>query len=502
MNEATQHSKNLLLDGKSGPWEMVIGIEVHAQISSRSKLFSSAATNFGGAPNSQVSNIDAAFPGMLPVINKECVRQAIRTGLALEAVINPVSVFARKNYFYPDLPQGYQISQFDQPIVGNGHVMIDLEARGEAISEDTQKRKIRIERLHLEQDAGKSLHDQHPDLSFIDLNRAGVALMEIVSFPDIRSADEAAAYVGKLRTILRHIGASDGNMAEGSMRADINLSLRRPGGELGTRTEVKNVNSLRFIRQAVETEARRQMQILDDGGTIHQETRLYDPAKGETRSMRSKEDAHDYRYFPDPDLLPLILSEEEIEDARKSLPELPDQMKDRLVADHGLQAYDASVIVSERETADYFTAALATGANPRTLASWLTVELFGRLTKSGTNLAECKVSPKQLGQLVSLIESGDISGKMAKDIFDDMVETGNDPAQIIDQRGLRQMNDETELSTIIDKIMTDNAEQVEKYRSGKTGLKGWFVGQVMKETRGQANPAAVNRLLEERLNES
>ena len=498
MADTAVQPESLYLEGKSGPWEMVIGIEVHAQISSRSKLFSSAATDFGGAPNSQVSNIDAAFPGMLPVINKECVRQAIRTGLALEAVINPVSVFARKNYFYPDLPQGYQISQFDQPIVGNGHVMIELESKGEEV----EKRKIRIERLHLEQDAGKSLHDQHPDLSFIDLNRAGVALMEIVSFPDIRSGEEAAAYVGKLRTILRHIGTSDGNMAEGSMRADINLSLRRPGGELGTRAEVKNVNSLRFIRQAVETEARRQMQILDEGGTIHQETRLYDPAKGETRSMRSKEDAHDYRYFPDPDLLPLVLTTKEIEDARQSLPELPDQMKDRLVAEHGLQAYDASVIVSERETADYFTAALATKANPRTLASWLTVELFGRLTKSGTNLAECKVSPNQLGQLVRLIESGDISGKMAKDIFDDMVETGEDPGQIIDRRGLRQMNDETELSTIIDKIMTDNSQQVEKYRSGKTGLKGWFVGQVMKETRGQANPAAVNRLLEERLNES
>lgn len=484
-------NKNLI-QGKTGLWEIVIGIEVHAQISSRSKLFSSAPTEFGGEPNSQVSFVDAAFPGMLPVVNQECVRQAIRTGLALNATINPVSVFARKNYFYADLPQGYQISQFDQPIVGNGAIEIDLE--------DGSQKTVRVERLHLEQDAGKSLHDQSPNLSFIDLNRSGVALMEIVSFPDIRSGDEAAAYVGKIRSILRYIGACDGNMAEGSMRADINLSLRRVGEKLGTRAEIKNVNSLRFIRQAVDVESKRQLDLLEAGETIVQETRLFDPVKGETRSMRSKEDAHDYRYFPDPDLLPLVLTQAEIEAARKSLPELPDAKKNRLIQDMGLSPYEAGVLTAEQETAIFYEQALAIGMDAKMVANWLTVELFGRLSKASQNLSDTKITPQGLGELVKLVKSGDISGKMAKEIFDIMFETGDAPSSIIEERGMKQVSDEGALSAIVDKLIADNAGQVAAYKSGKTGLMGWFVGQVMKETKGQANPAMVNNLLNKHLN--
>ena len=484
---------DLLIKGKTGMWEMVIGIEVHAQISSNAKLFSSAPTQFGAEPNAQVSLVDAAFPGMLPVVNGECVRHAIRTGLALNAKINKQSVFARKNYFYPDLPQGYQISQFEEPIVGNGQIEIDLK--------DGVTKTIRIERLHLEQDAGKSLHDQSPELSFIDLNRSGVALMEIVSFPDIRSAEEAAAYVGKLRSILRYIGACDGNMAEGSMRADINLSLHRPDEPFGTRAEIKNVNSLRFIRQAVEAEAKRQLEILEEGGTIRQETRLFDPNQGITRAMRSKEDAHDYRYFPDPDLLPLILTEDEIKQAGANLPELPDARKHRFIDQLGLSAYEAGVLTQERETADYFEQALGgdDAIDPKQVANWLSVELFGRMAKAGQTLATTKVTPAAIGDLVKRIQSKEISGKMAKDIFDQMFENGEMPEKIIESQGLKQISDEGALSEIIDALLADNAGQVEAYRNGKTGLMGWFVGQVMKATKGQANPQLVNQLLKERL---
>ncbi|MFK7866772.1 MAG: Asp-tRNA(Asn)/Glu-tRNA(Gln) amidotransferase subunit GatB [Alphaproteobacteria bacterium] len=484
------NDKNLI-QGKTGLWEMVIGIEVHAQISSSSKLFSPAPTQFGAAPNHQVNFVDAAMPGMLPVLNKECVHQAIKTGLALNAAINTRSVFARKNYFYPDLPQGYQISQFDEPIVGNGQIDIDLE--------DGSVKTIRIERLHLEQDAGKSLHDQSPDLSFIDLNRSGVALMEIVSFPDIRSAEEAAAYVGKLRTILRYINACDGNMAEGSMRADVNLSLHRPGTPLGTRAEIKNVNSLRFIRQAIEVESKRQLALLEAGEEIPQETRLFDPAKGVTRSMRSKEDAHDYRYFPDPDLLPLILTQSDIDAARDELPELPDQKKQRFMREMGLNLYEAGIVTAERETAEYYEKALESKADPKQVCNWLIGELFGRLSKNNESLATTKITPDALGKLVALIDSGDISGKMAKDVFDKMFDTGDDPQTIVDASGLKQISDAGALTTMVDQLIADNQGQANAYRGGKTGLMGWFVGQIMKQTKGQANPAMVSQLLKERL---
>lgn len=479
------------IHGKTGPWEMVIGIEVHAQISSQAKLFSGASTEFGATPNAQVSFIDAGFPGMLPVVNQECVRQAIRSGLSFGSMINRRSVFARKNYFYPDLPQGYQISQFEEPIVSGGSIEIDLE--------DGSQKIIRIERLHIEQDAGKSLHDQHPSLSFIDLNRSGVALMEIVSRPDIRSAEQAAAYVGKLRNLLRYIGACDGNMAEGSLRADVNLSLHRPGTPFGTRAEIKNVNSLRFIRQAVEVEAARQLAILEDGGTIIQETRLFDPGQGATRSMRSKEDAHDYRYFPDPDLLPLRLSEEEIAEAKASLPELPDDLRQRLMKEDGLGRFEASLIVTEIETSRYYQQARQGGVNPKTLANWLVGELFGRLAKLNQDLTDCRVPPQHLAELVKLIDGGSLSGKMGKDILDEMVETGERAASIVERKGLKQINDEGELEAVIDQLLADNEGQVEQFRQGKTGLMGWFVGQVMKLTKGQANPAAVNKLLASKL---
>lgn len=482
-----------IIKGETGDWEIVMGLEVHAQITSKSKLFSGAATNFGGDPNEQVSLVDAAMPGMLPVLNAECVRQGVRTGLALKAKINKRSVFARKNYFYADLPQGYQISQYEEPVVGEGEVQIDLA--------DGTSKSIGIERLHLEQDAGKSLHDQHPSKSYIDLNRSGVALMEIVSKPDMRSADEATAYVNKLRSIVRYIGSCDGNMAEGSMRADVNISVRKAGEPLGTRTELKNLNSVRFIRQAIEIEAKRQVKVIEGGGEIVQETRLFDPTKGETRSMRSKEDAHDYRYFPDPDLLPLELEDAFIDECLKSLPELPDEKKARFMADYGLGAYDAGVLVADQETAAYFEEAAKAAGDAKLAANWITVELFGRLNKAGTDLGDSPISAKQIGELIGLIKDDTISGKIAKDVFDEMFETSKDPGAIVEEKGLKQITDTGAIESIVDDIIANNEGQVSAYRGGKTGLLGWFVGQVMKQTQGKANPGVVNKLLKDKLDQ-
>jgi aspartyl-tRNA(Asn)/glutamyl-tRNA(Gln) amidotransferase subunit B len=480
-----------LVQGKTGDWEVVIGIEIHAQVTTQAKLFSGAPTTFGAEANSQVSLVDAAMPGMLPVINAEAVRQAVRTGLALNSRINRHSVFARKNYFYPDLPQGYQISQYEQPIVGEGEIEIDLE--------DGTTRAIGVERLHLEQDAGKSIHDQVPEKSLIDLNRAGVALMEIVSKPDIRSGDEASAYVGKVRSILRYIGSCDGNMQEGSMRADINISVRKPGDDLGTRAEVKNVNSLRFIRQAVEVEVKRQIRLIEGGGTVVQETRLFDPNKGETRSMRTKEDAHDYRYFPDPDLLPVVFGEDFVADCQATLPELPDVKKRRFVEELGLSPYDAGVLSAEREMAEYFEAASQACGDAKLASNWVTVELFGRLNKAGLGISDSKVSAQALGGLLTLIKDGSISGKIAKDVFDEMFETGGDAAEIVESKGLKQISDTGALEAIIDTLIAENPSQVEGYRGGNVKLIGWFVGQVMKQTQGQANPGMVNQLLKAKL---
>lgn len=480
-----------LVQGKTGDWEVVIGIEIHAQVTTQAKLFSGAPTTFGAEANSQVSLIDAAMPGMLPVINAEAVRQAVRTGLALNSRINRHSVFARKNYFYPDLPQGYQISQYEQPIVGEGEIEIDLE--------DGTTRAIGVERLHLEQDAGKSIHDQVPEKSLIDLNRAGVALMEIVSKPDIRSGDEASAYVGKVRSILRYIGSCDGNMQEGSMRADINISVRKPGDDLGTRAEVKNVNSLRFIRQAVEVEVKRQIRLIEGGGTVVQETRLFDPNKGETRSMRTKEDAHDYRYFPDPDLLPVVFGEDFVAECQATLPELPDVKKRRFVEELGLSPYDAGVLSAEREMAEYFEAASQACGDAKLASNWVTVELFGRLNKAGLGISDSKVSAQALGGLLTLIKDGSISGKIAKDVFDEMFETGGDAAEIVESKGLKQISDTGALEAIIDTLIAENPSQVEGYRGGNVKLIGWFVGQVMKQTQGQANPGMVNQLLKAKL---
>ena len=479
-----------LVEGLTGEWEVVIGLEVHAQVSSNAKLFSGAPTAFGADPNANVSLVDAAMPGMLPVINQECVRQAIRTGLGLKAEINLVSVFDRKNYFYADLPQGYQISQFKQPIVGEGMLRLDMP--------DGTIREIGIERLHLEQDAGKSMHDQHPSKSYIDLNRTGVALMEIVSRPDMRSAAEAAAYVRKLRSILRYLGTCDGNMEEGSLRADVNVSVRRPGDPLGTRTETKNLNSLRFIQQAIDYEVARQIEIIEDGGEIDQETRLFDTATGMTRAMRSKEDAHDYRYFPDPDLLPLVIAQAEVDELSAALPELPDQIRDRLTGEYGLSAYDAAVITEERETAAYYEAASA-GRDRKLVANWMTVELFGALNKSGQTLADCKVTPAALGGLVGLIEDGTISGKIAKDVFATMFETGKDAAAIVEAQGLKQVSDSGAIEAMIDEVIAANEDKVAEYRGGKDKLFGFFVGQVMKASKGQANPGMVNQLLRAKL---
>ena len=479
-----------LVAGRTGDWEVVIGLEVHAQVSSSAKLFSGAPTKFGAEPNQNVSLVDAAMPGMLPVINKECVNQAVRTGLGLKAEINLFSVFDRKNYFYADLPQGYQISQFKQPIVGEGVLRIDLA--------DGSSKDIGIERLHLEQDAGKSMHDQHPSKSYIDLNRTGVALMEIVSRPDIRSATQAAAYVKKLRSILRYLGTCDGNMEEGSLRADVNVSVRRPGAELGTRTETKNLNSLRFIQQAIDYEVARQIEIIEDGGVINQETRLFDTNTGVTRTMRSKEDAHDYRYFPDPDLLPLEISQSDVDKLASDLPELPDSIKDRLMHDYGLSAYDASVITEERETAAFYEAA-SKGRDRKLVANWMTVELFGALNKAGLELASSPVSPDALGGLVDLISDGTISGRIAKDVFADMMVSGKQAADIVEEKGLKQVSDSGAIEALIDDVLAANEDKVAEYRGGKDKLFGFFVGQVMKQSGGQANPGMVNQLLRTKL---
>ncbi|MFN3827345.1 MAG: Asp-tRNA(Asn)/Glu-tRNA(Gln) amidotransferase subunit GatB [Micavibrio sp.] len=480
-----------IVKGETGDWEIVIGMEVHAQITSQSKLFSGAATDFGAAPNNQVSFVDAAMPGMLPVLNEFCVEQAVRTGLGLNAQINMTSVFERKNYFYPDLPQGYQISQFQHPIVGEGEIEIDLA--------DGTVKPIRIERLHMEQDAGKSLHDQHPAKSFVDLNRSGTALMEIVSRPDIRGAEEAAAYLSKLRMILRYLETCDGNMDEGSMRADVNLSVRRVGDEtLGTRCEIKNVNSIKAVQMAIAYESRRQVEVIEGGGKINQETRLWDPAKGETRSMRSKEEAHDYRYFPDPDLLPLVLQPAYVESIKATLPELPDQKKHRFMNAFGLGAYDASVLIAERPRADYFERA-AKGHNAKLVANWLLNELLAGLNKEGKGIEDSPVSADHLGQLVGLIEDNTISGKIAKDVLIDMLATGKAPATIVDEKGLKQVTDTGAIEKVIDEILAANPDKVAEFRGGKDKLFGFFVGQVMKVSGGKLNPAAVNDILTSKL---
>jgi aspartyl-tRNA(Asn)/glutamyl-tRNA(Gln) amidotransferase subunit B len=479
-----------IVAGAKGDWEMVIGMEVHAQVASNAKLFSGASTAFGAEPNTNVSLVDAAMPGMLPVINGFCVEQAVRTGLGLKARINRVSRFDRKNYFYPDLPQGYQISQLYQPIVGEGEVLVDL-APGVA-------RKVRIDHIHLEQDAGKSVHDMDPDLSFVDLNRTGVALMEIVSMPDIRSPEEAAEYVRKLRQILRYLGTSDGNMQEGNLRADVNVSVRPKGvTELGTRCEIKNMNSMRFIMQAIEFEAKRQIAILEDGGVVEQETRLYDPGRGETRSMRSKEEAHDYRYFPDPDLLPLELDEAWIEGIAATLPELPDAKKARFVTDYGMTEYDAGVLTAETASATYFEA-VAAGRDGKQAANWVINELFGRLNREGHGIEASPVTPDQLGGLIDLVASGEISGKIAKDVFEILWTEGGDPTTIVASRGLRQVTDTGAIAAAVDAVVAANLEKVEQAKAKPT-LAGWFVGQVMKATGGKANPQAVNAAVRAKL---
>jgi aspartyl-tRNA(Asn)/glutamyl-tRNA(Gln) amidotransferase subunit B len=485
--------KSKLLKGANGDWEVVIGLEVHAQVASRAKLFSGAATAFGGGPNSHVSLVDAAMPGMLPVINRECVRQAVRTGLGLRAKINPKSVFDRKNYFYPDLPQGYQISQYKSPIVGEGEVLVDMP--------DGDTVRVGIERLHLEQDAGKSLHEEHPQLTLVDLNRSGVALMEIVTKPDLRSADEAKAFLSKLRTILRYLGTCDGDMEKGHLRADVNVSVRRPGAALATRCEIKNLNSIRFIGQAIECEAWRQIGIIEDGGAIEQETRLFDPDKGETRSMRTKEEAHDYRYFPDPDLLPLELAPSLIAELAQGLPELPDEKKARFVRDFALTEYDAGVLVAERDMAAYFEGVVGDGGKKRDgklAANWVINELLGRLNKEGKDVTAAPVSAAQLGSILDLIARGTISGKIAKDVFEIVWNEGGDPAAIVEQRGLKQVTDVAAIEAIVDDIIAKNADKVVDAKANAKAI-GWFVGQVMKASGGKANPQAVNELLKKKL---
>jgi aspartyl-tRNA(Asn)/glutamyl-tRNA(Gln) amidotransferase subunit B len=478
-----------LISGATGDWEVIIGLEVHAQVTSKAKLFSGASTEFGGAPNSHVSLVDAAMPGMLPVINKECVAQAVRTGLGLNAQIHLRSVFDRKNYFYPDLPQGYQISQYKQPIVGEGEVAVDLE-NGESV-------RVGIERLHLEQDAGKSIHDQDPELTFVDLNRSGVALMEIVSKPDLRSSDEAKAYVTKLRTILRYLGTCDGDMEKGNLRADVNVSVRRPGAPLGTRCEIKNVNSIRFIGQAIEHEARRQIAVLEDGGTIDQETRLFDPNKGETRPMRSKEEAHDYRYFPDPDLLPLEFDQAFVDRLQAALPELPDAKKARFMADYGLSAYDSEVLIGERAMADFFEA-VAQGRDAKAAATRVINELAGRLNNEGRAVEDSPVSADKLGGVLDLIAEGTISGKIAKDLFEIVWTEGGDPRAVVEARGMKQVTDTGAIEAAVDDIIAKNPDKVEQAKA-KPSMLGWFVGQVMKATGGKANPQAVNEMLRGKL---
>ena len=485
----TAPSTNKLIKGSTGEWEIVIGLEVHAQVTSQAKLFSGASTAFGAAPNSQVSLVDAAMPGMLPVINEECVKQAVRTGLGLNAKINLKSVFDRKNYFYPDLPQGYQISQYKSPIVGEGEVVVD--------SDDNTTVKVGIERLHLEQDAGKSLHDQHPSLSYVDLNRSGVALMEIVSKPDLRSAEDAKAFVTKLRSILRYLGTCDGDMEKGSLRADVNVSVRRPGEPLGTRCEIKNVNSIRFIGQAIEHEARRQIEVLEEGGHIEQETRLFDPNRGETRSMRSKEEAHDYRYFPDPDLLPLEFDQAYVDDLKAHLPELPDEKRGRFIREFGLSPYDAGVLVAERATAEFFET-VAKGRDAKAAANWVINELTGRLNKEGKDILHAPVSARQLGAILDLAREGTISGKIAKDLFEIVWTDGGDPRAIVEQRGMKQVTDVGAIEKIVDEIVAANPDKVAQAKE-KPAVIGWFVGQVMKSSGGKANPQAVNELLKRKL---
>jgi aspartyl-tRNA(Asn)/glutamyl-tRNA(Gln) amidotransferase subunit B len=482
------------IPGATGDWEVIIGIEAHAQVASEAKLFSGASTAFGGEPNDHVSFVDAAMPGMLPVINEECVRQAVRTGLGLKAAVNRRSVFARKNYFYPDLPQGYQISQYDQPIVGEGTVVVEVGPDREGRFEEV---RVGIERLHLEQDAGKSLHDQHPTLSYVDLNRSGVALMEIVSKPDMRSAEEARAYLSKLRTILRYLGTSDADMEKGNLRADINVSVRRPGAPFGTRCEIKNVNSIRFAGQAIEYEARRQIGILEDGGSIDQETRLFDPGRGETRSMRSKEEAHDYRYFPDPDLLPLELEDGFVESLAADLPELPDDKRARFQTDYGLSAYDANVLVAERETANFFEA-VARGREGKQAANWVINELLGALNRLGKTIETSPISAHQLAELLDLQTEKVISGKIAKDVFEIVLNEGGDPRDIVEARGLRQVTDTGAIEAVIDQVIAANPDKVAQAKAKPTML-GWFVGQVMKASGGKANPQAVNALLKTKL---
>jgi aspartyl-tRNA(Asn)/glutamyl-tRNA(Gln) amidotransferase subunit B len=479
-----------LIEGRTGSWEIILGLEVHAQVVSQAKLFSGAATAFGAEPNTQVSLVDAAMPGMLPVINATCVEQAVKTGLGLNAQINLRSVFDRKNYFYADLPAGYQISQYLQPIVGKGTIVLDLP--------EGKTREVGITRLHLEQDAGKSLHDQHPTKTYIDLNRSGVALMEIVSEPDMRSAEEAAAYLKKLRSIMRYLGTCDGNMEEGSMRCDVNVSVRKPGQPLGTRCEIKNVNSIRYVQQAIEYEARRQVEVIEDGGTIKQETRLFDSGKGVTRSMRSKEHAHDYRYFPDPDLLPLELDPAWVAGLKAAMPELPDAKKARFMKDWALSAYDAGVLVGEKENADYYET-VAKGRDAKLAANWVTSELFGLLNKSGKSITESPVSAAALGGLIDLIADNTISGRIAKDVFAEMFETGKPAADIVEKKGLRQVTDTGAIEARIAEILAANADKVAEYRSGKEKLFGFFVGQVMRAMGGKANPAMLNELLKKKL---
>lgn len=485
--------ENKLISGATGDWEVVLGLEVHAQVSSNAKLFSGAAAEYGAEPNSQVSFVDAAMPGMLPVINWKCVEHAVRTGLGIQAKINRFSVFDRKNYFYPDLPQGYQISQFEQPIVGEGEITIELA--------DGETRTVGIERLHLEQDAGKSMHDQHPKMSFVDLNRSGVALMEIVSKPDMRSAAEAQAYVKKLRAILRYLGTCDGNMEQGSMRADVNVSVRKVGDELGTRCEIKNVNSIRFIGQAIEYEARRQIALIEDGGTVSQETRLFDSTKGETRSMRSKEEAHDYRYFPCPDLLPLTFSQEFVDEIAKTLPELPDEKKARFISEYGLKEYDASVLVSELDNANFFEA-VAKGRDAKAAANMVIGSVFAGLNKVNKSISESPVSAEQVGQLIDLIGDNTISGRIAKDVFELMFyegdNQGKDPAILVEEKGLKQVTDTGAIEAAVDEVIAANPDKVRQAKE-KPKMAGWFVGQVMQATGGKANPQAVNALVLKKL---
>jgi aspartyl-tRNA(Asn)/glutamyl-tRNA(Gln) amidotransferase subunit B len=479
-----------MLEGATGAWEIVVGLEVHAQVISESKLFSGASATYGGAPNAHVSFVDAGFPGMLPVINRECVAQAVRTGLGLKARINLFSRFDRKNYFYADLPNGYQISQFAHPIVGTGDVEIELQ--------DGTIKHIGITRLHLEQDAGKSMHDQHPSKSVIDLNRAGVALMEIVSEPDIRSPEEAGAYLRKIRQILRYLGTCDGNMEEGSMRADVNVSVRKPGEEFRTRCEIKNVNSVRFVMHAVEAEAQRQIAVWESGEEVRQETRLYDPARGETRSMRSKEDAHDYRYFPEPDLLPLVLDEAWVEGLKEKLPELPDDKRRRFCEDYGIPFYDAGVLVAEQATADFYET-VAKGRDARLAANWISGDFFAALNRTGATIETSPVSAAALGELIDLISDKTINGRIAKDVFEEMVETGKSSAAIVEEKGLRQVTDTGAIDTAVAQVLAANPDKVTEYKSGKDKLFGFFVGQVMKAMAGKGNPALVNEAVKKQL---